>query len=148
MAEFKDSPDIKEIAKRLVAVDQRVAHVEIDSVLFLRETETKANAAARCYKLKDHPIGFFTDKRFCIVVYQQNCDYMSRQQLAILVLHEMLHIPERGDKLVDHDIQDFRTVLGIDLDWSEPGREVPDLLGEVNGSKKQTKTDKKQKIRS
>ena len=106
-----------------------VAHVEVDDILFLRELETKPGGTlARTYRLVDHPIGFYITARFAIVVYDQNTDYMSANQLAILVLHELMHIPELGDKLVDHDVKDFRSVLGIDLDWARPGQEVMDIL--------------------
>jgi hypothetical protein len=54
---------------------------------------------------------------------------MSQEQLALLLMREMMHIPATGDKLVNHNVQDFREVLGIDLDWTGPGRKVPDILG-------------------
>ncbi len=44
------------------------------------------------------------------------------------VLHEMMHIPALGDKLIDHDVKDFRALLGVDLDWHEPGADVPNVL--------------------
>lgn len=128
MAEWEEAPDLTELAKRVVSHRDEVAHVEPDRVLFLRETLTKPKALAKCYRLADHPIGFFTDKPFAVVFYWQLCDHLSREQLALLMMHELMHIPPIGDKLVDHDIKDFRAVLGIDLDWAEPGREVPNIL--------------------
>ena len=130
MAVWEEAHDLKEMAAKIIAARDEVAHVEVDRVLFLRELETKPKSAmARCYRLTNHPIGFFTDKPFAIVLYWQWCDYLSENQLKILLLHEMMHIPPTGDMLVQHDVQDFRAVLGIDLDWKESGREVPDILG-------------------
>jgi hypothetical protein len=129
MAVWEESEKLREMASKIVSKKEEVAHVIIDEVLFLIEHETKPDAGARCYSLYQHPIGFFTDKRFCIVFYWQNVDYMSEQQLQILLFHEMKHIPATGNRLVKHDVQDFRSVLGIDLDWGMPGREVPDICG-------------------
>ena len=137
---FEEAPDIRKMAERLVRGVQAVAHVDLSDVLILKELETKPKYLAKCFKFGDHPVGFYTDKKYAIVVYWQVCDYMSRAQLAVLVLHELMHIPERGDRLVDHNVQDFRSILGIDLDWSEPGKELPDLLGENHG-RKSNKTD-------
>jgi len=128
MAEWQDAPELAKLAADIVAVRPEVAHVEVDDILFLRELETKPGGTlARTYRLVDHPIGFYITG-FAIVIYNQNTDYMSARQMAILMLHELMHIPERGNKLVDHDVKDFRSVLGIDLDWARPGREVMDIL--------------------
>jgi predicted metallopeptidase len=136
---FEEAVDLQKIAKKLIAGVENVDHVDIDEVLFLREFETKPKHLAKCYKLGDHPIGFFTDKKYCIVFYWACCDYMSAAQMTVLVLHELMHIPSKDDKLIDHDVQDFRAILGIDLDWSEPGTEVPDILGKQYGrSRKKT----------
>jgi predicted metallopeptidase len=129
MAMWEESPDMRELAARVINSMDDVAHVEVDSVLFLRELETKPPALARCYRFHTHPIGLFTEKPWGIVFYMQNCDYMSEKQLALLMFHELLHITPTGNKLVNHNIQDFRQVLGIDLDWANPGQEVPDILG-------------------
>lgn len=129
MAVWEEAPDLKELAAKIISTRDEVAHVEIDQVLFLRELETKPPALARCYRFINHPIGFFCEKPWGIVVYWQLADYMSQEQLALLLMHEMMHIPATGDKLVNHNVQDFREVLGIDLDWTEPGRKVPDILG-------------------
>ena len=128
MAMWQEALDLAGLAARVIAVRPEVSHVELDEVLFAWELETSPKAIARCYKLDNHPIGLFTDKRWAVVFYRQNMDYMSAKQLAILMLHELMHIPELGDKLVDHDVKDFRSVLGIDLDWANPGREVMDIL--------------------
>ncbi len=126
---WEHAEDLRDLAIRTISVQDAVRHVDPDDVLFLweREEEPK-HSIARTYRLVNHPIGLFTAKRFAIVFYWQKCDYMSERQKAILMLHELMHIPPTGDRLVDHDVQDFRAILGLDLDWSEPGRDVPDIL--------------------
>lgn len=128
MPTFEEAPDLQEIARQLVDKVDNVAHVDVDEVLFLREHEATGKFLAKCYKFGDHPIGFFTDKHYAIVVYWAKCDYMTREQLTLLLCHEMMHIPQYGDKLVDHDVKDFRAILGVSLDWHEPGAEIPDIL--------------------
>ena len=133
MPAFEEATDLQEIATRLVAAVENVDHVDVSEIMFLREFETKPKALAKCYKFGDHPIRFFTDKKYCIVFYWACCDYMTSEQITFLVLHELMHIPSKDDKMVDHDVQDFRAILGINLDWQEPGTEVPDILSKKNG---------------
>jgi predicted metallopeptidase len=128
MAMWEISHELEQLAKKVIAKRPEVAHVEPSSVLFIKELETRPKAIARCYRLADHPIGLFTAKPWAVVFYWSNCDYMSEAQLALLMMHELMHIPPRGNKLVDHDVKDFRAVLGFDLDWAQPGSEVPDIL--------------------
>lgn len=133
MAIYEAAPDLKETARLLAAKYDQVCHVEVNEVLFLRELETSPRALAKCYSFGDSPICFFTDVPFAIVVYDSKTDYMSPEQLTMLVLHEMMHIPTTGAKLVDHDVEDFHALLSINLDWAKKGAEVPDLLEGENG---------------
>jgi predicted metallopeptidase len=125
---WEDAPDLRELAVKIIEKRDEVSHVDISEVLFLRELDTKPSAMARCWRLVGHPIGFFTKARFAITLYWQWCDTLNENQLKILIMHEMMHIPPTGDKLIDHNVKDFREILGIDLDWSMPGREAPDIL--------------------
>jgi predicted metallopeptidase len=132
VAEFKEANDLLEISRKIINVKEEVSHIEIERILFLWELETKPGSGsikARTYKFGDHPIGFFTELPFGIIVYEMNTDYFNENQIKILMFHELLHIPKREtDKLIDHDVKDFRRILGIDLDWNESGRNVPDIL--------------------
>jgi predicted metallopeptidase len=134
MPEYCPAPDLENIARRLVVIkEDLVGHVDVDEVLFLREMVTRnKKTLARCHKFgKDHPWWFYSDKPYCIVIYHSMCDYMSLEQLVLLVLHEMMHIGARGGRLRDHTIKDFRALLGINLDWARDGVEVPDILNDM-----------------
>ncbi len=127
MAHWEEAPDLKLLAARVIETRPEVSHVEIDNVLFFWEREEHGSALARCY-LNKGPIEFFTDKRYSIVVYESNADYMSVEQLMILLLHELMHIPPLDTgKLKDHTVKDFREMLDIDMDWAQPGVSVPDI---------------------
>lgn len=128
MAQFEKDRMMYDLAKLVINKKDDVAHVDLDNILFFRELETKPTALARCYYFGDMPIRFFTDKDYSIVFYWQNMFYMTLQQMALLMWHELKHIPALGNKLVKHDIQDFRDVVGLDLNWSIAGQEVLDIL--------------------
>lgn len=127
-ARFEEAPDLERIGRLLAERYETVGHVECGEVLFLREWETEPKALARCYRLVGHPIRVFTEKKYAIVVYESNCDYLTAEQLYVLILHEMMHIPMKGDKLIDHDVKDFHAVLDIDLHWADSGAVIPNIL--------------------
>lgn len=69
---------------------------------------------------------------FIITFYIRNTGMLNESQLKILMLHELQHIEmgERGLKIRAHDVEDFKSILAkYGLDWNEPGKELPDLLG-------------------
>lgn len=134
MADWQEAPDLRDLALNIIARKNDVAHVDPNEVLFLWESETKPKAKgfdvmARTYGFKDEPIGFFTAHRFGIVFYRQQMDWMSPKQRAILMWHELKHIPLLGDKLKPHDVNDFYAVLkAAGINWGDPDGEVPDIL--------------------
>ncbi|CAK0767425.1 PhageMetallopep domain-containing protein [Gammaproteobacteria bacterium] len=130
MITIQEDEDLRELASQIIARREDVAHVELDQVLFFLDLASTPKASARCYSFAEHPIKFFTRARFAIVVYDYRTDYFTPEQMAILIYHELKHIPKRGTKLVDHNVKDFSEVLRIALDWAEPGAVVPDILKE------------------
>jgi len=72
---------------------------------------------------------------FIITFYEPNIEILSENQRKILMLHELKHIGigERGLKLEEHDIEDFRSILKeYGIDWNRMEEEVPDILSEDN----------------
>lgn len=69
---------------------------------------------------------------FIITFYARNTDSLSENQQKILMLHELRHVTigQKGLKIRPHDIEDFADILEpFGLDWNEPGKELPDILG-------------------
>jgi predicted metallopeptidase len=129
MACWVEAEDLRELASKVIAARDDVEHVDVNEVLFLWEMETKPKAYARCYRLIDHPIGLFTPHRWCIVFYAMICEHMDERQRALLMWHELKHIPALGKKLIDHDLKDFIDVVGLaGVEWAEEGADVPDIL--------------------
>ena len=65
---------------------------------------------------------------FLITIYEPNVALFDRQQIEILLRHEMRHIginPDGVDEaftLVNHDIEDFRSIIDdYGLDWAYTG---------------------------
>lgn len=139
MVDWQDAPDLRALAEEVIEARDDVAHVDVNEVLFLWENELKPKlsggvASAICWKLKDHPIGHFTDARFAIVFYRRTMDWMTERQRAVLMWHELRHIPERGDRLVQHDVQDFAAILReAGIGWANQGEGVPDIRQRKEG---------------
>jgi hypothetical protein len=125
--EWERDEYLEDIVRQVISAREDVSHVEMDNLLVLSELQTLPNASARTYSLINHPIGYFTNKKFCIVFYMHQIDYMSENQLKLLAYHELRHIPSTGYKLIDHDIKDFYNILKIDVGWAEHGKEIPDI---------------------
>lgn len=127
-------PVLADLARKIIRTRPEVRHVEPSRVLFLRDRVNRPGSGcrrvlARCYSFREHPIAFFTSQPFGLVVYERNTDHMSKEQTALLLFHELLHIPPRGFKLVNHDRIDFAAILRLGgLDWTQPGATVPDIL--------------------
>jgi len=70
-AKFLESIELIELAAKIIAVKDDVAHVDVSEVLFLKEMETIPRAAARCYSFFNHPVKFFIDKKFALFFMSQ-----------------------------------------------------------------------------
>jgi hypothetical protein len=126
---YEEAPEIKELAEQIIDKLDDVGHVNIKEVLFLKELNTiGSNALARCYRLTGKPYQFFTNHKWCIVVFQNMIDYMTENQLKILIWHELKHIHPFLDKSVDHNVKDFQSCIEVDPRWSMPNTEVGDIL--------------------
>ena len=127
---WEQADDLQELAGILIGKYYGLSHIDIDDILFARETETTPKAYAKTYSMSQHPIQLYCRKSFAIVFFEQSCELLTARQRAILMFHELMHIPESGFKLVQHDVKDFYAALRLGgIDWARPGAEVPDILG-------------------
>lgn len=72
---------------------------------------------------------------FIITFYEPNTEILSENQQKILMLHELKHIGigEKGLKIENHDIEDFRDILSeYGIAWNEYEADVPDILNADN----------------
>jgi len=126
--EFKESPAMKSLASDLIKRYELFEFINIEEILFLQEGISRPKALARCYRFGDHPISFFTDKLYAIVFYESMCDYMTLEQRALLMYHELRHIGKPFGRLNDHTTKDFKELLAVNLEWAERGAKVPNIL--------------------
>lgn len=66
----------------------------------------------KCEKVADkYKWGIPAD--FTITLFEPNIDYMTDEQIRILIFHELLHLQVDGDdvKVVGHDLEDFKEII-------------------------------------
>lgn len=128
----KENYDFQQIAYDLINTEPELEYIK-DSQVRIGYLESEAAPATdgmltfgRCEKTQDKhlwAIGY----DFTITVFLPNAERFTRQQLRILLFHELLHI---GIEKVDddeeryyirkHDLQDFRTIIErFGADWAE-----------------------------
>ena len=126
------------IAKALCKKFPELKHIPVDSIIFIDQTETRAKKAgniinAQIGKIQDkwHEVIYqLTGRRFLYFVefFKLNMGHMSKEQIILLVYHELRHIGPDGD-LQSHDIEDWANMYHkLGVDWSATKRKLPDLL--------------------
>jgi len=136
--EFEPEPEIRRLALRIIkAYPEALGHIEIDRVAFYLEiTGTPARCGRRvaggaCFKVRPpfrETLALAGSKvEWIVAFFSAETEGKSDEWLAVLMLHELMHIGPDG-KLVEHDIEDFSTVLHTaGIDWAED-RNVPDII--------------------
>jgi len=67
---------------------------------------------------------------YIIEIFKHNVEAMSREQIILLLYHEMRHINIEG-KLVEHEINDWVCMIDkLGPNWATTKASVPDLLDE------------------
>jgi hypothetical protein len=131
------SPALRDLADRVISrmpdlwfIDEWVGRENIAYVLSYEPRKVRAAdrmVHADCRKVKP-PFRAFMDYQYIITVYEPNVAYMSEAQLALLMWHELKHIPMSGS-FVPHDIADFSAIIeGYGIDWSVPDADIPNIL--------------------
>lgn len=61
------------------------------------------------------------DYDYMITVYQPNVAYMTDEQIAILLEHELMHVNPNGTGVVPHDVEEFEKIIRkYGLAWANP----------------------------
>lgn len=131
--EYIPDKGMRRLAERVaIKYPELFEHIDLDRVLFYREVTGKASGAAGiCRKISTpyrqilRDLGL--DAEFIIEFYSASTEGKSKEWEAILMFHELQHIGEDG-KLVEHDVEDFYSVLNnVGVDWTAD-RNLPDIL--------------------
>lgn len=148
------SPALRELAEKIISkmpdlwfIDEFVGRENIAYVLSYEPKMDRATGKmvhADCRKVKQ-PFRAFMDYQYIITVYEPHTDYMSEAQLALLMWHELKHIPMSG-KLVPHDVEDFRAIIETyGIHWSAPDADIPNILAGDDDDKAKGRRSRKGK---
>ncbi len=132
------SEEYQEIAEKLCSMAKthypELAHINPDDIVFLEEYENLPKGwLARIHRVRP-PYTKFVGKAFIIEVARRWVEGLKfdRARKVAMIYHELLHINpdiETGG-LIDHDVKDFRRVIGrFGVDWIHT-ENLPNLLGD------------------
>lgn len=125
---LEQSPEYREIAEKILdKFPVAFGHIELDKVLFLRETEKAPKKYADIKAVKS-PYSFLTELKFIITVYEPMVQGLSEAQLNMLIYHELMHIDVDFQKVKKHNIEDFRELISTyGVNWDiDPN--LPNIL--------------------
>ena len=114
---------------------KRFIQAERIKLIFLESTKarnsTSGTVYADCEKIADSK-RWAIDADFVITVYKPNVQVFTKEQIKVLLLHELMHIgveiTEKGTLKkynVQHSVQDFRFILEkYGLNWNAPYQQL------------------------
>ena len=128
---YEQAEDIKQIAEKLInKFPNNFSMFDADQILFLLET-TKSPKKYADVKKVTPPYTYITNVKFIITVYEKNILEFSDAQLHALILHELMHIDENFDKIVKHDLEDFRVIVDLFGSNWDTNPDIKDILEET-----------------
>jgi predicted metallopeptidase len=130
---FIPDPALRKLAGRVVkAYPEHFDHIDLDRVEFCMEVNGKPSGAnAICQKISVL-VGDVIASRskpldFIIAFFSEAVEGKSDEWLTILMFHELLHIDPTG-ALVEHDIEDFMSVLDMVGHHWQNDKNLPDII--------------------
>jgi predicted metallopeptidase len=136
MADYEVADDLRELAEKVIAARPELNIIrDYDiKVAYVRSYEAKGSKGksvnADC-RMVNGVYTAFLPYDFIITFYEPNMYYMTENQQKVLMLHELKHIGigERGLRIENHDIEDFKDILTTyGLEWNGLDADVPDIL--------------------
>lgn len=137
------SPAYEELAEKVIdAVSElhfiRELEIKVGYVLSYERKIKKGHLIyADCRKV-DVVYQCYIPYDFLITVYEPNIQDFTREQLQVLMWHELKHIGinertlQLTYQLMPHEVEDFHSILDrMGTRWSEPGANIEDILESV-----------------
>lgn len=110
-----------------------------------KKTKGKKTVYADCRKVEEW-VQVFCKYDFVITVYVDNCMGMTKNQMELLMWHELLHIGIEDGTLNPiyivnpHDVEDFRSIIDrFGIGWAEPGAEIPSIWDVLEDEQRELK---------
>ena len=139
LLDYEVADDLKVLGEKLISVMPEL-HIINDfeaKIGYVRSYEAKRDKGrqinADCRKVNGTYTAYLPYD-FVVTFYEPNVYHMTENQKKILMLHELRHIGigERGFRIENHDVEDFRDILTrFGIDWSGFDQEVPDILAAI-----------------
>lgn len=123
------------IAEKLTEKFAEINSIISSKILFLENTEWEPGGAkndwiARTRKANPHLIEL-TGYKWIIETRKYFIEKMSREQLIILIYHEMRHIDTSDDGLKKHDIEDWNNIIAtFGKNWDSTKAQLKDILSD------------------
>lgn len=139
----------KPIASKLVEKFEEIAHVRPQRILFIEDMEWKPTGGKNIWVARvcktNKQFDEMTGYEYIVETRNYFIDKMSREQVILLLYHELRHIDTDGS-LRKHDIEDWNNIVAtFGTDWNKTQGEITDILSEdfdnwqeLDGYKKQT----------
>ena len=143
--DYEEASDLKELAEKVIAAMPELGEIRAFNirVAYVRSYEAKRDKGkvvfADCRKVNGTYTAYLPFD-FIVTFYEPNTYILSENQKKILMLHELRHIGigERGFRIENHDVEDFRDILyRFGIEWNGFNQDVPDILAGGGDEQKQ-----------
>ena len=139
LVDFEVADDLRVLAEKIISTMPELSIIrDYDAKIgYVRSYEAKRDKGkqinADCRKVNGTYTAYLPYD-FIITFYDPNVYHMSENQKKILMLHELRHIGigERGFRIENHDVEDFRDILDrFGIEWNGFDQEAPDILAAI-----------------
>ena len=156
LVDYEVADDLRVLAEKIISAMPELSIIRDYEIRvgYVRSFEAKRDKGkqinADCRKVNGTYTAYLPYD-FIVTFYEPNIYNMSENQKKILMLHELRHIGigERGFRIENHDVEDFRDILDrFGIEWNGFDQEVPDILAaiEVGGEGGRQKDAKGHKL--
>ena len=149
----RNETEVKPIVSKLIEMFQeQLHHIKPSQIGYLSFSKDKSKKMAYVLPVKKmYKTYFALDYLLCVHV--ETWQSLTASEQYVLIMHELLHIPENGfdpesksyRKTVDHDVKDFAFIVAnFGVDWSDSAKILNDKKMKKNVEKVDVKEDVKE----
>jgi predicted metallopeptidase len=124
--------DIKPIVSELIQkYPELLSHLRPSSIGYLAFSKKRSSFQAKIHGIRPMYAILHPDVEYILTVHLENWMQLDISEKYVLILHELLHIPQGGfdadskeyHKCVKHDIQDFSYILThFGINWEDASK--------------------------
>jgi len=143
--------DIKPIVSELIQkYPELLSHLRPSSIGYLAFSKKKSKVQAKIYGVKPMFGTLYPDLDYILTVHLENWMQLEISERYVLILHELLHIPQGGfevddkeyHKCITHDVQDFSYILThFGINWEDASKILKKAKEEVKSEAEEEKSE-------